>query len=474
MKTRAAVLLALCAAASFAQSPPLPPREFRAAWIATVHNIDWPSKPGLSADAQRAELRAIMQRAADLRLNAVIFQVRPQCDAFYQSSEPWSRFLTGKMGESPGYDPLAYAMQEAHARGLELHAWFNPFRALSSATVETSSRHVTKRHPEWVRRYGSQLWLDPGEPAARAYSLGIIMDVVRRYDVDGIHIDDYFYPYPIKDAGSILPFPDEATYRRHGAGLARDDWRRAGIDGFVAQLYQSIKTEKRGVKFGISPFGIWRPGVPETIEADLDSYAHLFADARRWLREGWCDYLAPQLYWPIEPAKQSFPVLLDWWRAENRAGRHVWPGLAVDRIGKDRGATEIVNQLAFTRRAGPGPGQIYWSGKNIFADRGGVAKQLLARAYTDTALVPASPWLDAMPPERPVLEKAGREIEWRTQGESAPRWWLAQWRTGGKWTSRLLPAATLSMALPPCDAFALRAVDRAGNVSEPVLRAAGP
>jgi uncharacterized lipoprotein YddW (UPF0748 family) len=470
MKTLAALALFLCTTVLRAQSPPLPPREFRAAWIATVHNIDWPSKPGLSAETQQGELRAIMQRAADLKLNAVIFQVRPQCDAFYESSEPWSRFLTGTMGQSPGYDPLAYAIREAHARGLELHAWFNPFRALSSTNVSVSSRHVTKRHPGWVRRYGSQLWLDPGEPAARAYSMGIILDVLRRYDVDGIHIDDYFYPYPIKESSAALSFPDDATYRRYGGGLARDDWRRASIDGFVAQLYGSIKAEKRGVKFGISPFGIWRPGVPESIKADLDSYAHLYADARRWLHEGWCDYMAPQLYWPIQPAKQSFPVLLHWWRGENRTGRHIWPGLAVDRIGKDRSAQEIVNQLALTRRAGPGPGQIYWSGKNVFSDRGGIAKLLRAGAYADTALVPPSPWLGATPPERPVLEKAGREIEWRTQGEAAPRWWLAQWRTGGKWLSRLLPPATLTMPRPECDAFALRAVDRAGNVSEATVR----
>ncbi len=470
MKSLLAVLLILSVAALHAQAPPMPPREFRATWIATVHNIDWPSKPGLSVETQQGELRAIMQRAADLKLNAVIFQVRPQCDAFYQSSEPWSRFLSGTMGESPGYDPLEFAIREAHARGLELHAWFNPFRALSSTTVETSSRHVTKRHPEWVRRYGSQLWLDPGEPAARAYSMGIIMDVVRRYDVDGIHIDDYFYPYPIKEGATAISFPDESAYRRYGGGLTRDDWRRAGIDGFVEQLYRSIKEEKRSVKFGISPFGIWRPGVPESIEADLDSYAHLYADARRWLREGWCDYMAPQLYWPIEPAKQSFPVLLNWWRSENRTGRHVWPGLAVARIGKDRGAQEIVNQLAFTRRAGPGPGQIYWSGKNIFSDRGGISKLLRSAAYKETALVPSSPWLDATPPERPILQKAGTTLEWATQGKVAPRWWLAQWRVDGKWSSRLLPAAMLQMKRPECDSFALRAVDRAGNVSEPALR----
>ena len=461
-----ASLFFLAAAALAADGPPLPAREFRGAWIATVHNIDWPSKSGLSAETQRAELSAIMQRAADLKLNAVIFQVRPQCDAFYKSSEPWSRFLSGTMGESPGYDPLEFAIREAHARGLELHAWFNPFRAASSRDTPTASSHVTRRHPEWVRSYGTQLWLDPGEPEARAYSMHIILDVLRRYDVDGIHIDDYFDPNPVAGAA----FPDDATYRKHGGGMDRDDWRRACINGFVEQLYRSIKTEKRGVKFGISPFGIWRPRVPDSIEAELDSYAHLYADARHWLREGWCDYMAPQLYWSIEPAKQSFPVLLDWWRGENRAHRHIWPGLAVDRIGPNRDAQEIVNQLALTRRAGAGPGQIYWSAKNVLGDRGGIAKLLHSAAYADSALIPASPWLDASPPERPVLTKAGGHLEWRTQGESAPRWWLVQWRSSGKWNSRLLPGTVLETPRPDGDTVAIRAVDRAGNVSEAAVR----
>jgi uncharacterized lipoprotein YddW (UPF0748 family) len=321
-----------------------------------------------------------------------------------------------------------------------------------------------------VRRYGSQLWLDPGEPEARAYSLGIILDVLRRYDVDGIHIDDYFYPYPIKSGGATVPFPDDATWRQHGGGRARDDWRRSCIDGFVETLYRRVKEEKRTVKLGISPFGIWRPGVPASIHAELDSYAHLYADARLWLREGWCDYMAPQLYWPIEPAKQSFPVLLDWWCGQNRTGRHMWAGLAVDRIGKDRGAQEIANQIALTRRAGGAPGQIHWSGKNLLGDRGGVAKLLSAGAYAATALVPASPWLDSIAPERPIVERAGGNLEWRLQDGSTPRWWLVQSRREGKWRSQLLPGSVLEMPQPAGDTFAVRAVDRAGNVSEAAVR----
>ena len=470
MKLFALVLLLLPVFVLGASGPPMPPREFRAAWIATVHNIDWPSKAGLPAASQRAELSAIMKGAAALKLNAVIFQVRPQCDAFYQSVEPWSRFLSGSMGEDPGYDPLEFAIREAHANGLELHAWFNPFRAASSRDTPTTSRHVTRLHPEWVRSYGTQLWLDPGEPEARAYSMRIIMDVLRRYDVDGIHIDDYFYPYPITSSGVTVPFPDDATFRKHGRGMDRADWRRACIDSFVEQLYRSIKTEKRSVKVGISPFGVWRPGVPATIVAQLDSYDHLYADARRWLREGWCDYLAPQLYWPIERPDQSFPVLLDWWRSENRAERHLWPGLAIDRIGKDRGAQEIGNQIVLTRRGDSGPGQIHWSGKHLLGNRGGVADLLRRTFYTETALVPASRWLGSIPPERPALEKSGSSLEWRTQEQVAPRWWLVQMRSGGKWSTRVYPGSMQEMPLPDGDTFVVRAVDRAGNLSEPAIR----
>ncbi len=311
--------------------------EFRGAWVATVHNLDWPSRPGLSAAAQQAELRAILDRARSLKLSAILFQVRPMSDALYASeTEPWSQFLTGKQGQSPGYDPLAFAIREAHARGLELHAWINPFRAASNARATLSAQHVARRHPEWVRRYGAQLWLDPGEPAARAYVLGIFEDIVRRYDLDGVHIDDYFYPYPLKGGAA---FPDDASWQRFGltSGLSRADWRRENINDFVRSMYRRVKTLKPGVLVGISPFGIWRPGVPAGTTAQLDPFAHLFADSRKWLAEGWCDYLAPQLYWNIE-GEQSFPLLLDWWR-EQSPGKPVWPGLAVDRIGRTRPCT---------------------------------------------------------------------------------------------------------------------------------------
>ncbi|MFT5409060.1 MAG: uncharacterized lipoprotein YddW (UPF0748 family), partial [Verrucomicrobiales bacterium] len=280
------------ASAGYVNSSVTPPpltREFRGAWVASVFNIDWPSRAGLSATRQKAELITILDKAKSLNMNAIILQVRPACDALYKSPyEPWADWLTGTMGQSPGYDPLQFAVQEAHARGLELHAWFNPFRALASAKRTASSGHVTKRNPSWIRRFEGKVWLDPGLPEVRSYSAKVIMDVVARYDIDGIHIDDYFYPYPKNSSARPAPeFPDEATHRRYGRGKDRHDWRRSNIDSFVGGLYSSIKRKKPWVKFGISPFGIWRPGHPSNVKAHLDSYSMIFGDSRSWLRNGW-------------------------------------------------------------------------------------------------------------------------------------------------------------------------------------------
>ena len=376
MKTFLLRLAALCLSAFpvIAQAE----REFRGAWVATVYNLDWPSKPGLPAAAQKAELRTILNKAAELKLNAILLQVRPACDALYNAKqEPWSAFLTGRQGESPGYDPLEFAISEAHARGIELHAWFNPFRAAIHAGDTLAPSHVARVHPEWVRKYGGQLWLDPGEPAARRYVIDVILDVVRRYDIDGVHIDDYFYPYPKGGAD----FPDGETWQQRGAGMNRSDWRRENINHFVEEMYRSVKGAKSSVRVGISPFGIWRPHVPATIEAGLDSYAQLFADSRKWLAEGWCDYLAPQLYWSCEPAKQSFPVLLAWWRAQSHAGRPIYPGIATERIGAARPASEIARQIALTRQGTSQPGHIHWSMKALMRNQGGVDDVLKRDVY---------------------------------------------------------------------------------------------
>ncbi|HEY1768988.1 MAG TPA: family 10 glycosylhydrolase [Chthoniobacterales bacterium] len=363
-------------------------REFRGAWVATVYNLDWPSRPGLPTETQEAQLRAILDRAAALHLNAILLQVRPASDALYASDkEPWSEFLTGHAGVPPGYDPLAFAIREAHARGIELHAWVNPFRAAISVNEKLPPNHIAKKHPEWVRRFSRQLWVDPGDPAARAYVIGVICDIVRRYDVDGVHLDDYFYPYPLKPGEAT--FPDAQTWARFGihSGLSRADWRRENINDFVRTLYRAVKAIKPDVRVGISPFGIWRPHVPPTIKAGIDAYAQLFADSRKWLANGWVDYLAPQLYWGIQPADQSFPVLLDWWRAQSH-GRPVWPGIATERIGTQRPAREIIEQIEMSRRGTSSPGAIQWSMKALMRDQGGIDRLLKSGPYAEPAAPP--------------------------------------------------------------------------------------
>ena len=307
-------LVALCLVAPLApavDNPPPVKREFRGVWVATVANIDWPSKPGLPAEKQKVELLAILDKSAELKLNAVIFQVRPMADALYESKlEPWSEYLTGTLGKGPGYDPLAFAVEEAHKRGLELHAWFNPYRARHpSAKSAAPDDHITKKRPDLAKPYGTHFWMNPTHPDVQDHSLAVILDVVKRYDIDGVHIDDYFYPYKEKDAGGkVIPFPDDDTweaYQRSGGKLARDDWRRDAVNVFVKRMYAETKKAKPWVKVGISPFGIWRPGHPAGI-AGLDQFAELYADAKLWFNEGWVDYFSPQLYWPIAQEKQSF------------------------------------------------------------------------------------------------------------------------------------------------------------------------
>jgi uncharacterized lipoprotein YddW (UPF0748 family) len=454
-------------------------REFRGAWVATVNNINWPSRPGLSTAQQKAELIALLDRAAQLKLNAVLFQVRPACDALYASrTEPWSEYLTGAMGRPPKpfEDPLALAVAEAHRRGLELHAWFNPYRALhSSAKGGVAPGHVSRTRPQLVRRYGQQLWLDPGEPAVREYSLSVVMDVVRRYDIDGVHFDDYFYPYKEKDAaGNELDFPDEASWRKYGlrTGLSRDDWRRENVNTFIRHVYQSIKSAKPWVKFGVSPFGIWRPGYPPQIQG-YDAYAKLYADSRQWLAQGWLDYCAPQLYWAIEPKAQSFPVLLEWWRQQNPKGRHIWPGLNSVKVGNSGWKpSEIVGQIALTRQSGRDAGHVHWNIAALKSDRNGLASALERGLYTQPALVPASGWLDRGTPGTPALSVSGSgaaiRVRWSAASKGQPVWlWVLQTKSAGEWKTVILPSGSRSATLsgPRPEVVAVTAIARTGNAS---------
>lgn len=456
-------------------APPKPERELRGAWVATVGNIDWPSTNNLSTAQQKAELLAIMDRAQELKLNALVFQVRPSCDALYASTlEPWSEYLTGTMGKAPQpfYDPLAFAVAEAHKRGLELHAWFNPYRARAAiAKSPIAPTHVSKMRPELVRQYGKSLWLDPGEKAVQDYSLGVVMDVVKRYDIDGVHFDDYFYPYKERGpSGQELDFPDEASWQRFGAGgkLSREDWRRENVDVFIRRVYESIKAAKPWVKFGVSPFGIWRPHNPPQIQG-YDAYENLYADSRKWLASGWVDYFVPQLYWGIEPPEQSFPVLLKWWAGQNPKGRLLAAGMDSTKTGHRWKPEEIIEQIRLTRTQPGVEGHLHWDMKALMRN-GGLDSALEREVYGQPALVPAMPWLDHSAPARPNLGLSGKHaLHWQAGAQEKPWLWVVQFLHGHEWSTQVLPGTQTSLELgtPRPEIAAVTAIDRCGNASQP-------
>jgi uncharacterized lipoprotein YddW (UPF0748 family) len=483
-------------------APPPVPREFRAAWVASVSNIDWPSKPGLTTAQQQAELIAILDKLVELRMNAIVLQVRPAADALYRSSiEPWSDFLTGKMGRAPDpyYDPLTFATAEAHKRGLEMHVWINPYRAKHPATSSVSASHISRTHPELVRKYGPFLWMDPGDPAVRARTTKVVLDLVRRYDIDGVHMDDYFYPYPETKRGREIEFPDASTYRRYrrrGGTLARDDWRRQNVNLLVKELYDGIHAVKPWVRFGISPFGIWRPGHPASVRG-LDQYDKLYADARKWLNEGWVDYFTPQLYWAVDRPEQRYPVLLEWWAQQNLKGRHLWPGNYTGKVaftGASAWRTdEVLEQIRLTRAQPAATGNVHFSMKVFLENPDSLDERLMSEVYTGPALVPASPWLGRGAPARPevAFRSDGASGDWvldlrpgsngadgnggvthpaDLDGARAVALWVVQTRTSDGWTTKVVPGTERLHVLGPRSAAApmdvrVIAVDRVGNAS---------
>ncbi|MDC8757943.1 glycoside hydrolase family 10 protein [Janthinobacterium fluminis] len=492
------------------EAPPPAPREFRAAWVSTVANIDWPSRSNLTVEKQQAEARAILDRARALNLNAIVLQVRPSADAMYPSKlEPWSEFLTGQQGRAPQpvYDPLQYWVEQAHARGLELHAWFNPYRARhATAKTALAREHFALTNPEAVKQYGRYLWMDPGEAASSQRTQEVVFDVVRRYDIDGVHIDDYFYPYPIDAPGggpgaeaaaldgaasprTELEFPDQPSWQRYllaGGKLERAAWRRENVNQLIEALYAGIHREKNWVRFGISPFGIGRPDRRPPGIAGFSQYDKLYADAELWLAKGWLDYLSPQLYWPIAQPAQAFDVLLDYWLAQNPRGRHVWPGLYTSRIDNSAKAfppEEIVRQVALTRTRPGANGQVHFSIAPLMDNRKGIGDQLKANAYQSPALVPATPWLGSEAPAAPLVtaRREGAALGLKLAG--APGKAVAQYavwsRYGTQWRFAVVPGARTDWALAddavagPVNAVVVSAVDRLGNESErvQVLRA---
>jgi len=467
---------------------PKPEREFRAAWVATVANINWPSKPGLSTQQQQEEAIALLDMLRQNHFNAVIFQVRPQADAFYKSDlEPWSYFLTGIQGQAPNpyYDPLEFWVNAAHERGLELHVWLNPYRAHHIAGGEPRDISVVKKHPNLVYKLKQGYWwLDPSKKGTQDLSNAVVKDIVKRYDIDGVHFDDYFYPYAEYNGGEDFPDSDSyAAYQKDGGKLSRGDWRREQVNVFIKRVYKTIKTEKKYVKFGISPFGIWKPNNPESIKG-FDQYDKLYADAKLWLNKGWIDYFTPQLYWQVNNISQSFPVLLGWWQSENTKNRHLWPGMNSGIGGGEKNSDEIINQIMITRGILPkSPGAVHWS-IGALTKHESLRNDLLKGPYKEDAIVPSSPWLDKKAPVAPKVSIEDRDsdihVKWVPANEKDDFKYIVYTSYGDKCTYTMLnyksrflvvPKVLINNAVNPAQqaslkSIAVTAVDRTGNESK--------
>ncbi len=415
------ILLALMSI-SFLANAQLPLREFRAAWIATVGNIDWPSQKGLSADVQKQEFITLIDQMKRNGLNAVIVQIRPAADALYDSPiENWSRYLSGKQGvaPSPYYDPLHFMVEECHKRNMEFHAWFNPYRALVDATKNLHTPdHVTYKHPEWFVNYGGKTYFDPGIPEVRDYFIKVVLDVVKRYDIDAVHFDDYFYPYRI--AG--IEFPDQKSYARYGVKFPnKDDWRRDNVNKLIELLSVKIKEEKSYVKFGISPFGVWRnfSKDPEGSRTNggQTNYDDLFADVLLWLKRGWIDYILPQLYWERGHRAADYDILIDWW-SRHAYGKHLYIGHGLYQVGVSqkscwRSFVEIEKQVERTRNTENVHGSAFYSANSFKKNFCNINQEMSQVLYPKPALLPTMPWIDSVAPRSPNLKiQAGDKLVW--------------------------------------------------------------
>lgn len=398
-----------------------PKYEFRAAWIATVDNIDWPSRGNYNSEGQKVEFIRLLDMLKDLGMNAVIMQIRPAADAFYPSPyEPWSEWLTGKQGRAPNpyYDPLQFMIEETHKRGMEFHAWCNPYRAeFSIGKSSVSPTHITRVHPQWFLAYGGKRYFDPGNKEAQDFVVKVIRDIVNRYDVDALHFDDYFYPYrmPGKE------FPDNRTFALYGNGADRDTWRRANVDSIITKLSRAIKEEKPFCRFGISPFGVWRNKSVDSLGSDTragqTNYDDLYADILLWLREGYIDYVVPQLYWEHGHKAAPYEVLVDWW-SRNTYNKQCYIGLGIYKGGSNtrwRDKTIIPLQIEDSRKYPTIQGQVYFSTRSFLSNPNGWNDSLKQHYYKYPALLPPMPWIDSIKPLPPVIADINVDSNTATQ-----------------------------------------------------------
>ena len=480
------LLLLFLSLTTFAQEKmPKVAREFRGMWIATVGNLDFPTKRDLTSEQQKAELIKLLDLAAELRMNAVIFQVRSMGDAVYLSEiEPSSPFLKGEAGKKLEFDPLKFLLDEADARGILVHAWFNPYRA-SHGTVkeEMPENHVTKKHPEWIRDYNNFKMLDPGLKEVQDYLINIVGDVVKRYDVDGVHFDDYFYPYP--DAKQS-DFPDSETYeayKKGGGKLNKEDWRRKNVDDFVQNVSLEIKKIKPNVMFGISPFGIWKQDDTLGITCGTCSYDVLYADSRKWFQEGWVDYFTPQLYWSTVKAGQKFLTVFNWWNSQNKKKRHLWVGIAPFKIGDERytdySSKEIETQILMTRGALPDTaGTIHFRAGSIAENKDEIKDYLRDKVYRGNAIIPQSAWLDSTLPSPPELNFTKQTngdvlVSWKNTGTKQAFRWVLYWDDGKGWKPTVLPPNMIQANLQAAmnvQKLGIASVDRLGNISAATVK----
>ncbi len=402
--------IALIFSASIATAQPK--YEFRGVWITTVDNIDWPTAGNWDVAKQKQEFIDILNMHQKNGMNAMVVQVRPAADAFYPSQfEPWSQWLTGEQGKppSPYYDPLQFMIEETHKRGMEFHAWLNPYRAnFNIKTASIAPNHITRTHPEWFLTYGEKKYFDPGNKEAQKFVINVVQDIVKRYDIDAIHMDDYFYPYRIPGK----EFPDTKTYTKSGSKLNKDDWRRSNVDTIILALSKIIKKEKKLCRFGISPFGVWRNKSQDPEGSDSKAgqtnYDDLYADVLLWMKKGWIDYVTPQLYRPIGDSLMAYEKLLDWW-SRHSYGKHVYIGHGIYRgAEKDmawRKPTQIPDQIKLIRRYPNVQGSLYFSSKVFNKNVNGWSDSLQKNYYRYPALLPPMRWVDNEKPWPPIVER---------------------------------------------------------------------
>lgn len=397
-------------------------REMRAVWVASVYNLDWPSKKGLPVAEQKQEFIRLLDEIKAMNMNAVIMQIKPTADAFYPSAYgPWSEYLTGTQGKDPGYDPLEFMIEETHKRGLEFHAWFNPYRITMNHTdlSRLSADHPARQHPDWTIAYGNQLYYNPGIPEAQDFIVGGIEEVVKNYDIDAVHMDDYFYPNKI--AG--VPFPDQETYETYGkkAFTHIEDWRRDNVNQLVKQINDTIKKEKPYVKFGISPFGVWRnikdDPTGSNTTAGMTNYDDLYADTREWIQQHDIDYVTPQIYWSIGFQAAAYDVLTKWWSNEVKGEPvHLYIGQAAYKINQNSDPAwsdpeEYFRQIELNRQSQLVQGSMHFSLKDINRNPLNVKDRLIEESYRKPALIPEMPWLHQKAPKKPIIQSVKKTAD---------------------------------------------------------------